>query len=135
MDNKETETFNYIYSAKQQEEIKAIREKYVAGGEKEDKLAQLRRLDEGVTQRATAVSLITGVIGALIMGFGMSLVMTDLSNIFGAHRNIALFVGISVGVVGLILVCMAYPIYNRVLKKQREKIAPEIIRLTDDLIK
>ena len=65
----------------------------------------------------------------------MSLAMTDLSEILGALRGMAMLVGISTGVIGIILVCMAYPIYNRILKKEREKIAPEIIRLTDDLMK
>ena len=44
-------------------------------------------------------------------------------------------VGIGIGIIGIVLVCMAYPIYNRTLKKEREKIAPEIIRLTDELMK
>jgi hypothetical protein len=43
--------------------------------------------------------------------------------------------GIAVGVVGIVLVALAYPLYNRVLKKQREKIAPEILRLSDELLK
>ena len=55
--------FNYTYSAKEQEEIKAIREKYFPAEESEDKMAQLRRLDRSVTQKATVVSLIFGTIG------------------------------------------------------------------------
>ena len=43
--------------------------------------------------------------------------------------------GIFAGVVGMVLVALAYPLYNRVLKKQREKIAPEILRLSDELLK
>ena len=43
--------------------------------------------------------------------------------------------GIAVGIIGIVLVCLAYPIYNRIVKKEREKIAPEIIRLTDELMK
>lgn len=66
MENKET--FHYTYSAKEQEEIKAIREKYVAPAQIEDKMTQLRRLDATVTQKATSVSLVFGVIGALILG-------------------------------------------------------------------
>ena len=133
MENKEKETFNYTYSAKEQDEIKAIRKKYAVQEQTEDKMAQLRRLDAAVTQKATTVSLVFGIIGALIMGIGMSLVMTDIGNILGT--TLALVIGIITGIIGIILVCLAYPIYNRTLKKEREKIAPEIIRITDELMK
>ena len=133
MENKEKETFNYTYSAKEQDEIKAIRKKYAVQEQTEDKMVQLRRLDVAVTQKATTVSLVFGIIGALIMGIGMSLVMTDIGNILGT--TLALVVGIGIGIIGIVLVCMAYPIYNRTLKKEREKKAPEIIRLTDELMK
>ncbi len=135
MENKEKETFNYTYSAKQQEEIKAIRKKYAAPEETEDKMAQLRRLDQGVTQKATVVSLIVGIIGALILGCGMSLAMTDIGEQLGASGNMSMLIGIIIGVVGIILVSLAYPLYNRIVKKEREKIAPEILRLTDELMK
>lgn len=135
MDNKEKETFNYTYSAKEQEEIKRIRKKYAAPEETEDKMAQLRRLDAGVTQKASVISLVFGVIGALILGFGMSLAMTDLGEILGSYRGMAMLFGIVIGIVGIVLVSLAYPLYNRIVKKEREKIAPEIIRLTDDLMK
>lgn len=131
MENKET--FNYTYSAKEQDEIKAIRKKYAAPEETEDKMAQLRRLDASVYSKATTVALVVGIIGALIMGFGMSLVMTDIGAAFGTF--LAMVIGIGVGVIGIILVCLAYPLYNRTLKKEREKIAPEILRLTDELMK
>ena len=131
MENKES--FNYTYSAKEQEEIKAIRKKYVTPEETEDKMAQLRRLDAGVYSKATTVSLIVGVIGTLIMGIGMSLILTDIGVMLGTVLSI--IIGVSLGIVGIILVCLAYPIYNHTLTKEREKIAPEIIRLTDELMK
>lgn len=133
MENKET--FNYTYSAKEQDEIKAIRKKYAAPEETEDKMAQLRRLDASVTQKVQAVSLVFGVIGALILGFGMSLAMTNLGEILGSYRGMAMLFGIIIGIVGIVLVSLAYPLYNRIVKKEREKIAPEIIRLTDELMK
>ena len=131
MENKET--FNYTYSAKEQAEIKAIREKYESPKESEDKMMQLRRLDASVTQKATTVSLVFGIIGALVMGIGMSLVMTDIGKMLGTAP--AMILGICVGIVGMILVCSAYPMYNCILKKEREKIASEIIRLSDELMK
>ena len=131
MENKES--FNYTYSAKEQEEIKAIRKKYAPPKETEDKMAQLRRLDAGVYSKATTAALVVGIIGALIMGMGMSLIMTEIGAFLGTVM--AMIVGIGPGVIGIILACLAYPLYNRTLKKEREKIAPEILRLTDELMK
>jgi hypothetical protein len=133
MENKEA--FNYTYSAKEQEEIKAIRKKYVTPEKAEDKMAQLRRLDAAVTQKATVVSLVFGIIGALILGMGMSLAMTDIGKIIGLFGINALLAGSLIGIVGMVLVAVAYPLYNRILKKERERIAPEIIRLTNELMK
>ena len=127
--------FTYTYSAKEQAELRKIREKYTAPTQSENKMEQLRRLDASVTQKATSVSLALGIIGALILGFGMSLAMTELGAIFGTERTVAMMVGIVIGIVGIILVCLAYPTYNRIVKKEREKIAPEIMRLTDELMK
>lgn len=124
MDDK-NESFNYTYSAKQQEEIKNIRKKYLPP--EEDKMAQLRRLDRGVTQKGAVYSLAAGIIGALLLGIGMccAIVWTG-----------AWFIpGIIIGVIGIVLVCCAYPLYVRVTEKERKKIAPEILRLTDELMK
>ena len=135
MNNTEKEAFKFTYSAKEQEEIKAIRKKYAAPEQAEDKMAQLRRLDGAVTQKATCLSLVFGVMGALILGTGMSLAMTDIGKLIGLTEGMAMLVGILIGIVGIALVCAAYPIYNSTVKKEREKIAPEIIRLTDELMK
>lgn len=134
MDAQNKEIFNYTYSAKQQEEIKAIRNKYVEPQKTEDKMTQLRRLDNAVTQKATTTSLVIGVIGALIMGSGMSLIMTELYQKLNVSHGVGMLVGIILGIVGIALVGLAYPIYNRIIVKERKKIAPEIIRLTDELI-
>lgn len=131
MENKET--FNYTYSAKEQDEIKAIRKKYAAPEETEDKMAQLRRLDGSVTQKATVCSMTIGIIGTLVMGLGMSLAMTEIGAVLGSA--LSMLIGIVIGVIGIVLVCLAYPVYNHTVKKEREKIAPEILRLTDELMK
>ena len=134
MENKNTEAgFSYTYSATEQEEIRKIREKYQP--KKEDDMSRLRKLDAKVTQKATIDSLVTGIIGTLIMGTGMSLVMTDMGMVFGLQGNSSMVIGIVVGVMGMILTGIAYPIYSKVLKKEREKAAPEILRLTEELIK
>ena len=137
MDNKNQEKsgFTYTYSAREQEEIKRIREKYEQKSETEDKMARLRRLDASVTTVAQIAALIFGVVGILILGFGMSLVMTELSDAFGFDEATAMLVGASIGVFGGILASLAYPVYNLIAKHRREKIAPEIIHLTDELMK
>ena len=119
------EIFQYNYSAKQQEEIRNIRKKYAAP--EMDKMEQLRRLDRSVSQKGTSASLCVGILGALILGIGMCCCM-----VWGGFWFIP---GIFVGVIGIVLVCLAYPLYNHITKKEREKIAPEILRLADELMK
>ena len=133
--NQDKGGFTYAYSAKEQEELKKIREKYTPPTESEDKMALLRRLDASVTRTAQTVALIVGIIGTLILGFGMSLVMTDLANLLGSYQDMAMLIGILVGMLGSILASLAYPIYHGIVKAKRKKLAPEIIRLTDELIK
>ena len=128
MENKEA--FSFTYSAQQQKEVEAIRNKYLP--REEDKMDQLRRLHAIPTRKAQAAAIAVGVIGALIMGTGMSLAMTELGAILGGF---AMVLGIPVGIVGMVLVALAYPIYNRVLKKERQRIAPEILRLSEELLK
>ena len=134
MNNQDNQTFEYTYCAKEREEIKAIRQKYAAQEQPEDKLAAIRRLDAQVTEKATAVSLVLGILGALIMGSGMSLTMTDIGELLGLNATLAMLVGIAVGVAGMVMAGVAYPVYNRIVKTQREKIAPQILRLTDELL-
>lgn len=122
---KTSESFHYTYSAKEQEEIKKIRGKYVP--KEENKMEQLRRLDQGVTRKGTSYSIMIGVIGSLLLGLGMSCIMVWQGSWF--------IPGIIIGVIGIAIVVAAYPVYNLVTKREREKIAPEIIRLTDELIK
>ena len=133
--NNENNGFQYTYSAREQAELKRIRDKYTAPTEAEDKMARLRRLDASVTNTAQAVALVFGVIGSLILGFGMALIMTDFSEILGFGETMAMIIGIPIGIIGGILASLAYPIYNAIVKAKRKKIAPEIIRLTDELMK
>lgn len=117
------EQFNYTYSAKEHEEIKNIRNKYLP--REEDKMEQLRKLDASVTQKGTIISVIVGVMGTLLMGLGMSCAMVWEFFTFG----------IVIGVIGIVIIAVAYPLYNYITKKERERIAPEIMRLTDELMK
>lgn len=129
-------TFEFTYSAKEQAEIKQIREKYTAPEKKElTSIEKLRALDNKVTKKASAAALVFGILGALILGIGMSLIMTDFAAFIGFSIQTALVVGIVLGVVGIALVVAAYPVYSEVTKNERKKIAPEIIRITDELMK
>lgn len=132
-ENQNQEVFQYTYSAKEQEELQRIRSKYMP--KEESKMDKLRRLDESVTRKATMVSIIVGMVGALIMGCGMSLTMTELGTNIGLSSMMSMVIGICVGIIGMVFVGIAYPVYYRVLKKEREKIAPEILRMTEELMK
>ena len=121
----EKETFSYAYSAKEQEEVRNIRKKYIP--QEEDSLQRLRRLDSAVQNKATIRALTIGIIGTLVMGLGMSLCLVWAGDWFVP--------GIFIGIVGIGMVLLAYPIYQKHLAKQREKIAPEILRLSDELLK
>jgi len=123
------DTFHYTYSAGRQEEIRRIRKKYAAP--EENKMEQLRRLDGQATQKAQTRAIALGVTGALLLGTGMSLAMTEMSGLADAA---AMLLGIPIGLAGIVLVALAYPVYQRVLKKERQRIAPEILRLSDELL-
>lgn len=113
--------FEYTYSAKQQTELENIRKKYLP--QEESKMDRLRRLDESVTHPGTMISIIVGIVGTLIMGFGMCLCL-EWSEFIP---------GVIVGTAGMAILAAAYPIYSKITQKQREKIAPEILRLTDEI--
>ena len=134
-ENKSENGFSYSYSAREQEEIKRIRKKYAEDSARTDEssIERLRRLDASVTKKGTTVSLIVGTLGSMLMGSGMSLVMTDLGALLPGM--LSLFIGIAVGVVGIVGVALAYPIYKAITKKERERIAPEVLRITEELLK
>ena len=126
----ENNAFEYTYCARRQQEVEEIRKAYLP--KEEDKMEQLRRLHAIPTQKAQAAAIAIGVMGTLILGTGMSLCMTDLGAALG---HLAMVIGILAGILGLVMVALAYPIFNCVLKKERTRIAPEILRLSDALLK
>ena len=119
----EKEVFEYTYSAPRQSEVQKIREKYLP--KEATKLDQLRALDAGVTRRGTAVSLVHGIVYALVLGLGMSCCLV--------WAGILFVPGIVIGCIGLAGVAATYPIYNHIVRQDREKVAPEILRLTEEL--
>lgn len=111
------EKFEYTYSAKQQTELENIRKKYLP--QEETKMERLRRLDKSAERYGTIISIVVGVAGTLIMGFGMCLCL-EWSQFIA---------GIIIGIAGMVILGFAYPIFKYVTKKRREKIAPEILDL------
>lgn len=119
MDN--NEKFEYTYSAKQQAELETIRKKYLP--EEETKMDKLRRLDKSVTRQGTIISIIIGIVGTLIMGFGMCMCLEWQKFVLG----------IILGILGIAILAAAYPVFNKITQKQKEKIAPEILKLTEEI--
>ncbi len=120
-------TFTYTYSAKEQEEIKKIRDKYAPPTKEETTMEQLRRLDASATKGATIVSVTVGIISSLILGIGMCCTMVWDGGLF--------IPGIIIGIVGIAGVIAAYPIYTHMVRRKRARLAPEIMRLSDELMK
>ena len=126
-------TFKYSYSADEQAEIENIKKQYQP--KSESKMEKLRRLDESVYSKATMWSIIFGVVGALMMGSGMSLIMTDIGASLSISSVLCVVIGLILGVPGMAMIGIAYPVYNLVLRREREKIAPEILALADEIEK
>lgn len=121
--NEKKEAFSYTYSSARQEEIRRIRDKYIP--KEENKMEQLRRLDESAEKPGTIVSILVGIIGALLLGVGMCGTMVWTETMF--------IPGIIIGVIGIAGVSSAYPVYSHITKRQREKLTPEIRRLLSEL--
>lgn len=119
------ETFEFTYSAKQQEEVERIKAKYLP--KQESKLETLKRLDKNAEKPGTIASIAVGVIGALIMGIGMCFTMVWDTGVE------SFIIGIVVGVLGMAIVAVAYPLYRSITKKQRAKIAEQILALSEEI--
>lgn len=118
-------SFEYTYSAPEQEELRRLREKYTPKQERDTKIEEVRRLDSGVAVKASTASLILGIFSTLVMGVGMCccLVWTEL-----------FVIGIIVGIIGIIGIAMAYPVYRRVYEKEKQRVAPRILQITEELM-
>lgn len=119
------ETFEYTYSATRQDELERIRRKYIP--KEEDKMELLRKLDASVTRPGTIASIALGTIGCLIFGLGMSCVLVWGDTLFVP--------GIVLGIIGATAIGAALPVYNKITAKERERLAPQILALIDELSK
>lgn len=110
--------------------VEKIRTKYVE--KKDSSLDELRKLDKKVKAPAEVFAYIFGSISALIMGAGMSLVMTDVANMLGLGDMTV--PGIAVGVVGMVLAIVNYPIYKGILNSRKKKYSEQVIALSNKIL-
>ena len=118
--------YSYTYSAQHHAEIKKIRDKYLP--KEESKLEKLIRLDKQAEKKGQTVSIVIGVIGALLLGVGMC------CNMVWNTGAIIMIVGIVTGLIGMWSMGLAYPTYKKLTEQERKKIADQIIALSDELL-
>lgn len=125
----ENNTFRYSYSSSFQEELQDIKKKYTGQPEsqEEDQLELLRKLDKSSTRKSTIVSIVMGAAGCLIMGIGMCCTMVWAAAMF--------LPGIIIGVAGIAMMAAAYPVYVRITKRERARIAPQVLDIIEKLSK
>ena len=117
--------FEYTSLTKKQGEIEVIKKKYIK--KEDDKFEQLRNLDKRAEKPGTMWGIMSGVIGTLLFGIGMSCCL-----VWGEKLYVP---GIIAGLLGIVLICVAYPLYKKITKREREKIAPQILALSERLLK
>lgn len=110
--------------------VQQIRTQYTKN--ENTQLDKLKALDKKVTMPANVFAYVSGSLGAIIMGSGMSLVMTDIGKNIGISDP--MLPGIVIGVIGMTVVIVNYPLYKKILSSRRKKYASEIIKLSDKLM-
>lgn len=106
--------------------VEKIRSNYVDKSVEQSKLEELKALDKKVKTPAIIFAYIFGIIGALVFGVGMCLAMKIIGNIMIA--------GIVIGLVGLVMLILTYPIYNKILSKRKAKFSNQIIAKSNELL-
>ena len=110
--------------------VQKIRTQYTE--KQHTELDELKALDAKVKRPANVFAYIYGTLAALVMGAGMSLVMTDIGAMLGLANTMV--PGIAIGVVGMALALTTYPIHNRMLNSRRKKYAPRILELSEKIM-
>ncbi len=123
----ENQTFSYKYSAAEQTEIENIVKKYKPSDNRSEKINQIRKLDKGVTNFATVASMIIGLAGVLLFGFGLSCILVFESKFFA--------LGIVIGVIGIAIMGINPLLNGIILEKRRAAIAHQIIELSNEILK
>ncbi|MBQ8612697.1 MAG: dihydropteridine reductase [Ruminiclostridium sp.] len=112
--------------------VQKIRTQYMEKDSSQKDLDMLRELDAEVKRPANIFGYTFGSIGAIIMGAGMSLVMTDIGSTLGMENTMP--VGIVTGVIGMLMAVVNYPIYKNILASRREKYADRILKLSERIM-
>lgn len=116
-------SFNYQYSAKVNKEVDDIRKRYLPA--EETKLERLQRLDRKVRMAGVIPSLSVGIVGALLFGVGMCFGLGALTD--------PAFLKFLFGITGAVVMLPAYPLFKYMSNRAKEKLSPEIIRLSDEI--
>ena len=111
--------------------VEKIRSQYTQ--ERHTELDALKALDARVKRPAKVFGFIWGTIGAIVMGAGMSLVMTEIGAVLGLEET--LVPGIAVGVAGMVMALTTWPIYQKILTSRRKKFAAQIMELSERIMK
>lgn len=96
-------------------------------------LDELKALDAKVKRPANVFAYIFGSVSAIVMGSGMSIVMTDIAK-FAEHINPMVY-GTVIGIIGILMAIVNYPIYKAILSSRKKKYADKILALSDELMK
>lgn len=120
-------SFSYTYSAREHSEVEKIRNKYVMS---ENKAEKLKRLDRSVTAPGQVVGLCLGVIGVLIFGLGMCFCLDALT----VPWTNSTALGIVLCAIGIPPMIFAYPACQKITEKRRKSLAPEIIKLANEIL-
>ncbi len=112
--------------------VQKIRTQYIEKDSSEKNLDLLRELDAEVKRPANVFGYVFGSISAIVMGAGMSLVMTDIGQQLGILNTMPM--GIVIGVVGMLMAIATYPIYKNILASRKEKYADRILELSEKIM-
>ncbi|MDE6656155.1 MAG: hypothetical protein K2J85_04105 [Anaeroplasmataceae bacterium] len=94
---------------------------------KTTKLDELKALDQKVNRPALIFAYVFGILGSLVLGVGMCIAMkVILENLF--------YLGIVIGVIGILMVCITYPIYQKILKRRRAKYSEQIVEISNEIL-
>ena len=111
--------------------VEKIRSQYTQ--QEHTELDALKALDAKVKKPANVFGYTYGSISAIIMGAGMSLVMTDIGAMIGLTATMV--PGVVIGVAGMGMALTTYPIYKKILTSRKKKYASKIMELSERVMK
>ncbi|MCM1306629.1 MAG: hypothetical protein NC037_03120 [Bacteroides sp.] len=124
--NENSDGFDYSYSSPDSEEkrwIESIRQEYLPREEHDAKVAEIKKLHKKAKKVPSAIAVCIGIVGTLILGTGMALTLEW-------NQMVA---GIIVGLVGMVIMLLTYPIYQYMITRGKKKYGDKIVKLADDI--